>query len=93
MNIEHVLAIIGALVPVFSALSSFVNQIVRERQARGEEVSPMLLNGGALLNVASVNLDKAAQLAKAAKAVKAPSAAAPFEAAPAEPAPEAVKVE
>lgn len=89
MTLEHVLSIVGALVPVFSALASFVNHLVRTKQEAGEAVSPALLGVGAMLNVASVNVDKAVQMAKAIKAVKAVSAAP---AAP-EAAPEAVKVE
>ena len=89
MTLEHVLSIIGALVPVFSALASFVNHLVRTKQAAGESVSPALLSVGAVLNVAAINGDKAVQMAKAVKSGKAVSAAP---AAP-EAAPEAVKVE
>lgn len=67
---EHVLAFLGALVPFMSALASMINHIVREKQARGEEVSASLLQGGALLNVGAINLDKALQLAKLAKEKK-----------------------
>lgn len=94
MTVEHILSIVGALVPVFSALSSFVNHLVRTKQASGEPVSPTLLGVGAMLNVASVNVDKAVQMAKAVKDAKAGLAAAP--AAPAVEAPKAdepVKVE
>jgi hypothetical protein len=94
-HLDSILTIIGALVPVFSALSSFVNHVVRTRQAAGESVPPMLMGAGAVLNLASVNVDKAVQMAKAVKAasaVAAPVAAAP-EAPAAEQAPEAVKVE
>lgn len=93
MTLEHVLSIVGALVPVFSALSSFVNHLVRTKQAAGESVSPMLMSAGAVLNLASVNVDKAVQMAKAVKApAAAPAAAAPAPAAPAVEG-EAVKVE
>lgn len=64
---EHILAFLGALVPVMSALASLINHIVREKTAAGEKVSPMLLHGGALMNVGAVNLDKAVQLAQMAK--------------------------
>ncbi len=91
MTIEHILSIVGALVPVFSALSSFVNHLVRTKQAAGEAVSPALLGAGSILNLASVNVDKAVQMAKAVKDAKAGIAAAPVvEAAKAD---EPVKVE
>lgn len=66
-KIEHVLAFVGALVPLMSALASLINHVVREKQAKGEQVSPVLLQGGALLNVGAINLDKAVQLANLAK--------------------------
>lgn len=67
---EHILAILGALVPLMSALASLINHIVREKTAAGEKVSPVLLHGGALLNVGAINLDKAVQLAAMAKEKK-----------------------
>jgi hypothetical protein len=69
-KVEHVLAFLGALVPLMSALASLINHIVRERQAAGEKVSSALLHGGALLNVGAINLDKAVQLANLAKDAK-----------------------
>lgn len=66
-KIEHVLAFVGALVPLMSALASLINHVVREKQAKGESVSPVLLQGGALLNVGAINLDKAVHLANLAK--------------------------
>lgn len=69
-KIEHVLAFVGALVPLMSALASLINHVVREKQANGEAVSPMLLQGGALLNVGAINLDKAVQLSNLAKKKK-----------------------
>jgi hypothetical protein len=66
-KMEHILAFMGALVPLMSALSSLINHIVREKVAAGESVSPALLKGGALLNVGAINLDKAVQLAAMAK--------------------------
>jgi hypothetical protein len=66
-KMEHVLAFMGAIVPVMSALSSLINHIVREKQARGEEVSKVLLHGGAALNLGAINVDKAVQLATLAK--------------------------
>lgn len=66
-KLEQILAILGALVPLCSALASFLNHVVREKQAKGEAVSSVLLSAGSLLNVASINLDKAVQLGKLAK--------------------------
>jgi len=66
-KIEHILAIVGILVPILSAAASFVNHLIRQRTDAGEQVSPVLLNTGALLNVTSINVDKAVQLAKMAR--------------------------
>jgi len=67
---EHILAFVGALVPLMSALASLINHVVREKTAAGEKVSPVLLQSGALLNVGAINLDKAVQLAALAKEAK-----------------------
>jgi hypothetical protein len=72
--VEHLLAIVGALVPLASALSSYLNHIVRTKQAAGEPVNPLLLTGGSMLNAAALNVDKAVQLAKA---VQTPAKAEP----------------
>lgn len=69
-KVEHVLAFLGALVPLMSAIASWINHHVRTQQAAGESVSPLLLQTGAALNVGAVNLDKAVQLAKLAKQAK-----------------------
>ena len=69
-KMEHVLAFVGALVPLMSALASLINHVVREKTEAGEKVSPALLKGGALLNVGAINLDKAVQLAALAKEAK-----------------------
>lgn len=66
-RLDTILMFLGALVPLMSAAASFINHIVRQKTDAGEQVSPALLNAGALLNVGSVNLDKAVQLAKMAK--------------------------
>lgn len=83
-NLEHLLAFLGALVPLLSALASFINWKVRSAQAEGRQVSTMLLKSGAVLNVTAINLDKAIQLAKLAKAQQ----AKPVEPAPEKPAEE-----
>lgn len=72
-KIEHVLAFLGALVPLMSALAAFINHKVRTAQAEGREVSPLALKAGAALNVGAMNIDKAVQLAKMAKASAAPA--------------------
>jgi hypothetical protein len=59
--IEHFLAILGALVPLASALASYINHIVRTKQAAGEAVNPLLLTGGSLLNVAAPVEEKKAE--------------------------------
>jgi hypothetical protein len=69
-KIEHLLAFLGALVPLMSALASFINHKVRKAQEAGEDVSSLLLHTGSVLNVGAVNLDKAVQLAKLAKQAK-----------------------
>lgn len=69
-KVEHILAFLGALVPVMSALASLINHIVREKTAAGEKVSSLLLHSGAALNVGAVNLDKAVQLVQMAKDAK-----------------------
>lgn len=60
--LAQILEIAGAVVPLLSALASFVNHLVRNAQARGEEPSKALVATGAVLNVGAVNVDKAVQL-------------------------------
>ena len=67
LNLEHVLAIVGALVPLASALAGVVNAQIRNQTASGETVSTGLLRAGQILNFAAVNLDKVAQFGKAAR--------------------------
>lgn len=69
-KMEHILAFVGALVPLMSALASLINHVVREKTEAGEKVSPVLLKGGALLNVGAINLDKAVQLSTLAREMK-----------------------
>jgi hypothetical protein len=66
-KIETVFAFMGAAVPLMSALASLINHYVREAQAEGQDVSPLVLKAGAALNVGAINIDKAVQLAKMAK--------------------------
>lgn len=61
----------GVMVTLLSALSSYVNHVIREKQAAGAAVSPVLLSAGTVLNVGAINLDKALQLGKQLKALRA----------------------
>lgn len=81
-RIDSLLAVLGALVPLCSALASLLNHVVRLKSANGEQPSKLLLGAGSLLNVASVNLDKGVQLAKMALGKPVPSTAAPAVAPP-----------
>lgn len=67
INVEHVLAIIGAVVPLVSALASILNNVVRMKQMEGKEVPKAMLTAGVVLNTVAVNLDKASVLAKAVR--------------------------
>jgi len=66
-KIEHYLAIAGVAVSVLSGLASLVNHLIREKQVAHEPVSSGLLRLGALLNLLSVNLDKALVLTRAVR--------------------------
>ena len=72
-QVDRVLVIVGALVPLLSALSSWVNHVIRTKEAKSEAVSPALLGVGSVLNVLSVNLDKAVQLRNMMKGRAAPA--------------------
>jgi hypothetical protein len=64
MSLEHALAIVGAIVPVASAIASAFNQHIRDAQAKGEAVPSWLVHVVALVNVAALNGDKVVQLVK-----------------------------
>jgi hypothetical protein len=66
-RLDTILMFLGALVPLMSAAASFINHLVRQKTDAGEQVSPMMLNMGAAFNAASINVDKAVQLAQMAK--------------------------
>lgn len=74
-KIDFVLSIMGALVPVFSALASFVNHFVRVRTSQGTQPSGVMLAAGAALNLASMNIDKGVQFAKMASGKEVPQTA------------------
>ena len=66
-KIEHYLAIAGVAVSVLSGLSSVVNHLIREKQVANEPVSAGMIRLGMVLNLLSVNLDKALVLTRAAR--------------------------
>jgi hypothetical protein len=70
MTLEHALAIVGAIVPVASAIASALNQHVRDTQAKGETVPAWLLRLVAVVNVAALNGDKVVQLVKLVRGAK-----------------------
>jgi len=66
MSFEHILAIIGAIVPIFSAIASALNQ-----QARTAEVpSANLAKAQVIVNTLALNLDKVKQAAAVVKSLK-----------------------
>lgn len=84
-HIDHWLALVGALVPLMSALAGFLNNRVRTAQVEGQQLSPAMLQAASLVNVLAVNLDKAGQLAKLAKGLPAATTTRGVVNAPAEP--------
>jgi hypothetical protein len=66
MTVEHILAIVGAIVPVFSAIASALNQHARTAEAP----SANLAKAQVVVNTLALNLDKVRQAAAAIKAAK-----------------------
>ena len=66
MTVEHVLAIIGAIVPVFSAIASVLNQHARTAEAPSAGVAKAQV----VVNALALNLDKVKLAAAALKALK-----------------------
>ena len=66
MTVEHVLAIIGAIVPVFSAIASALNQHARTADAPSANVAKAQV----VVNALALNLDKVKLAAAALKALK-----------------------
>ncbi len=66
MTVEHILAIVGAIVPVFSAIASALNQHARAAEAP----SANLAKAQVVVNTLALNLDKVRQAAAAIKAAK-----------------------
>lgn len=71
-KIDFVLSIVGALVPVFSAMASFVNHWIRVQTNQGQQPAPAMLMAGAALNAVSMNLDKGVQFVKMASGKEVP---------------------
>jgi hypothetical protein len=66
MSIEHILAIIGAILPVASAIASALNQQIRASEAPTSGA----LKAQVAINTLAMNLDKVRQAAAAIKAAK-----------------------
>ena len=66
MTVEHILAIVGAIVPVFSAIASALNQHARTVEAP----SPNVAKAQVLVNTLALNLDKVKQAAALIKTLK-----------------------
>ena len=66
MTVEHVLAIIGAIVPVFSAIASALNQHARTAEAPSANVAKAQV----VVNALALNLDKMKIAVAAIKAAK-----------------------
>lgn len=61
---DEFLKLIGAIMPIVSAVASLINHVVRQDAAQGKEPNKALIATGAVLNVGAVNVDKAVQLVK-----------------------------
>ena len=66
MTVEQFLAIVGAIVPVFSAIASALNQHARTTEAP----SANLAKAQVIVNTLALNLDKVKQAAALLKAAK-----------------------
>jgi hypothetical protein len=66
VTIEQFLAIVGAIVPVFSAIASALNQHARTTEAP----SANLAKAQVIVNTLALNLDKVKQAAALLKATK-----------------------
>ena len=66
MSFEHILAVIGAILPVASAIASVLNQQVRKSEAP----TPAALKAQVMVNTLAMNLDKVKLAAAALKALK-----------------------
>lgn len=66
MTIEQILAIIGAIVPIFSAIASALNQHVRTSEAPSANVAKAQV----VVNTLALNLDKVKQAAALVRSLK-----------------------
>lgn len=71
-DLNAILQIAGALVPVFSAIGSFFNHIVRQQVSAGKAPNAALLGANAVVNAIALNVDKSVQMGQMFKAVIAP---------------------
>lgn len=67
-KLDHIFIILGLIVPVLSFVAGLINSSIRKKQAAGEVVSPGMLWFSSALNIVAINLDKAVQHRKLAKA-------------------------
>ena len=65
MTLEHILAIVGAVVPVFSAIASALNQHARSAEAPSANVAKAQV----VVNALALNLDKVKLAVSAIKSV------------------------
>lgn len=72
-DLDTILKLAGALVPVFSAIGSFFNHVVRQQQAEGKDVAPALLGANTVVNALALNVDKAVQMGQLFKAAAKPA--------------------
>ena len=78
MSFEHLMGMVGVVVPIASVVVSALNHYVRDMQAKGEAIPAWLLHVIGMLNVAAMNGDKALQMIKLAQSLKeAPKAEEP----------------
>ncbi len=75
INIHTILEIAGALVPLFSAIGSFFNHLIRQQQAAGAEINKALVGANAVVNAVAFNVDKAVQMGQLFKAANVTPAA------------------
>jgi hypothetical protein len=73
IDIHTILEIAGALVPLFSAIGSFFNHLIRKQQEAGQELNKALVGANAVVNAVAFNVDKAVQMGQMFKAVSKPA--------------------
>lgn len=68
-DLNAILQIAGALVPVFSAIGSFFNHIVRQQVSEGKVPHAALLGANTVVNAIALNVDKSVQMGQMFKTV------------------------